>query len=375
METYSGDVAFERGADERRPIASTTKLMTALLTLERAKPGDLITAARYRGGPLETVIGLRPGEKMTVADLLRALLLYSANDAAVTLAEGVGGSREAFVRLMNRRARELGLSNTHYANPIGLDDPGNYSSARDLVKLTLTLQRFKFFRQTVNRTVATLESGATRRTIKNRNLLVRRDARVNGVKTGRTQGAGWVLVGSGRYKGVQLISVVLGSSSEQARQDDSLRLLKYGWSIYRFARPLTEGRELARVPIRYRRGAELPLIAGETVREVIRRGGPRAAVSVTGVPDDVAGPVREGQRLGTVVVRRGPKLVARVPLVAAAAVPEAGMTQRTKDYFTRPFTLLLVVAVLGCSVLVARMRRRPGTPGRRSRQGGEPEAA
>ena len=374
VETVSGDVAFQRKADERRPIASTTKLMTALLTLERAKPDQVIPAARYRGGPLETVIGLRPGEEMTVSDLLRALLLHSANDAAYTLAQGVGGSVPKFVRLMNKRARQLGLEDTHYANPIGLDDPGNYSTARDLVKLTLKLQEFKFFRQTVNRTQATLESGASTRTIRNRNQLVRRDARVNGVKTGQTQGAGWVLVASGRNnRGIQVIAAVLGSASDLARQDDALTLLKYGWSLYRVAEPLEEGREMARVPIRYRRGAELPLVAGETVTQVIRKGGPKATFSVVGVPDDVVGPIREGQRFGTIIVNRGSDVVARVPLVAAAAVPEAGVAQRTKDYFTRPFTLLLVVAVLGCTVLLAHMRRRPGSRKRRSRR--EPETA
>jgi D-alanyl-D-alanine carboxypeptidase (penicillin-binding protein 5/6) len=374
VEKVSGDVAFQRKADERRPIASTTKLMTALLTLERAKPNQIIPAARYRGGPLETVIGLRPGEEMTVADLLRALLLHSANDAAYTLAQGVGGSVPKFVRLMNQRARQLGLKDTHYANPIGLDDPENYSTARDLVRLTMKLQEFKFFRQVVNRTQATLESGAMPRTIRNRNQLIRRDSRVNGVKTGQTQGAGWVLVASGRNnRGIQVIAAVLGSDSDLDRQNDALRLLKYGWSLYRVANPLDEGREMARVPIRYRRGAELPLVAGESVSEVIRRGGPKATFSVIGVPDDVVGPIREGQRFGTIIVNRGSRIVARVPLVAAATVPEANVAQRTKDYFTRPFTLLLVVAVLGCTVLLARLRRRPGPRGRRSRR--EPETA
>jgi D-alanyl-D-alanine carboxypeptidase (penicillin-binding protein 5/6) len=375
VEAYSGDVAFERAPDERRPIASATKLMTALLALEQAKPGDEIEAARYRPGPLETVVNLREGETLTVADLLRALLLHSANDAAVTLAEGISGSRAAFVRRMNRRAQQLGLTNTRFANPVGLDDPNNYSSARDLVKLTLELRKFSFFRKVVNRTVATLESGFAVRTIRNRNQLVRREPWINGFKTGHTLNAGWVLVGGGRQNGVQLISVVLGSAGEAGRQQDTLNLMKYGFGLYRLARPLEEGHELASVPIRYRRGAELPLIAADTVREVIRRGGPAAEISVKGVPQDVAGPIREGQRFGTVVVRRGDAVVAEVPLVASAAVPEAGMAQRTKDYFTRPFSLLLVVAGLGCTVLLARLRRRPGPRKRGRGRGGEPETA
>ena len=123
----TGKVVFARAADRRRSIASTTKLMTALLTLEREKLATVMRASRYRAAPIESKIDLVPGERLTVADLMRALLLESANDAAVTLAEGVSGSRETFVRAMNRRARRLGLDRTRYANPIGLDEEGNYS--------------------------------------------------------------------------------------------------------------------------------------------------------------------------------------------------------------------------------------------------------
>ena len=136
-----GDVMFAKNAGERQSIASTTKLMTALLTLERARPREVFTAADYDAAPVESQIGLRPGERMTVSDLFEALLLESANDAAETLAEGISGSRDAFVADMNERAAELGLEDTSYANPIGLDDPPNYSTASDLAALTRELLR------------------------------------------------------------------------------------------------------------------------------------------------------------------------------------------------------------------------------------------
>src|SRR5919199_1112823 len=139
MEVSTGTVACSRRADERRAIASTTKLMTALLTLERAKLSDTFTAARYFPPPIESQIGLQPGERMKVRDLMRGLLVESANDAAMTLAQGVAGSPRAFVRAMNERAQQLGLRDTHYSNPIGLDQAGNYSSARDLVRLATFL--------------------------------------------------------------------------------------------------------------------------------------------------------------------------------------------------------------------------------------------
>jgi len=151
IEVSTGAVACSRGADQHRPIASTTKLMTALLTLERAKLSDTFTAARYFPAPAESKIGLDPGERMRVRDLMRGLLVESANDAAVTLAEGVSGSRKNFVRAMNRRAQQLKLTGTHYANPIGLDEAGNYSTARDLVRLAVVLRTNPFFRNVTDR--------------------------------------------------------------------------------------------------------------------------------------------------------------------------------------------------------------------------------
>jgi D-alanyl-D-alanine carboxypeptidase (penicillin-binding protein 5/6) len=132
---------LSRRADGRRAIASTTKLMTALVVLDREKLSKVVRAVPYRALPVESVAGLRPGERLTVADLVRAMLVASANDAAATLATRVGGSPERFVALMNASARSLGLRDTHFSNPIGLDEPGNYSSASDLVKLTLILRR------------------------------------------------------------------------------------------------------------------------------------------------------------------------------------------------------------------------------------------
>ena len=132
IDASDGHVLYARGPDQRRAIASTTKLMTALLVLERARPGEVFTAPDYDAAPAESRIDLAAGERMTVSDLLEALLLESANDAAVTLADGVSGSTGRFVAAMNRRAQALGLADTRYANPIGLDDPDGYSTAGDL---------------------------------------------------------------------------------------------------------------------------------------------------------------------------------------------------------------------------------------------------
>jgi D-alanyl-D-alanine carboxypeptidase (penicillin-binding protein 5/6) len=372
LESSTGNVAFAKQPDRRRSIASATKLMTALLVLERTKASTVLRGARYRALAVESKINLRAGERMTVADLLRALLIESANDAAVTLAEGVAGSRSAFVEEMNKRAEELGLENTHYSNPIGLDTAGNYSTARDLARLTLRLRRWRFFRQTVARAQVTLRSGDRVRTLQNRNRLARLPE-INGVKTGHTQQAGYVLVGSGRRDGVQLVSVVLGAPSESARESDTRKLLDWGYGRYRVVRAVEPGVVMARVPIRYRRGAELAIVTPRLARRFVIRRGTRLRRCGMEVPSEVSGPIRRGDRLGRLDVCRGERRVARVPLVAAAGVPEAGLTQRTKDWFTRPFSLLIVVlAGLAGTFLLARRRGGGSDPRRRVRG---PEAA
>ena len=368
IEVSTGIVACARNADERRSIASATKLMTALLTLERAKLSDVLEAARYDAPPIESQIGLEPGERMSVRDLMRGLLVESANDAAVTLAEGVSGSRRAFVRAMNRRAAELDLTNTRYANPIGLDEPGNYSSARDLVRLATILRTNEFFRTTVDRSSVSLTSGSRPRTFRNRNTLIGAYDWINGVKSGHTRQAGYVLVGSGRDgRGVQLVSAVLGTASPAARNAATLDLLRESFDRFQRITALERGDELDRVPIRYRRGAELALVVGRTVRRVVPRGQRRDVTHrVVGQPGEVAGPIVAGQRFGTVEILRRGEVVGRVPLVAASGVPTADFEQKAKAWFTGPLPILLAFAVLAGTVLVGRQLRRSLRDGRRA---------
>jgi serine-type D-Ala-D-Ala carboxypeptidase (penicillin-binding protein 5/6) len=364
LETTTGMVTCARAADQRRPVGSAVKLMTALLTLERADLDDTFRASDYVASPIESRIRLMPGQRMSVRDLLRGLLIESGNDAAMALAVGVAGSEQAFVRLMNRRARELELNNTQYRNPIGLDEPGAYSSARDLVKLATYLRSKPFFRRTVNQTGVTLATGD----FKNRNDLVREVEWVNGVKTGHTRGAGYVLVGSGRQDGIQVVSAVLGTLSEDQRDQDTLELLS--WAIPKFQRitAAPEGTSVdVAVPIRYRPGAELELVVGNNGERTVVPRGDRHRVKVRAVryPAEVQGPIAAGQELGTAEVLQDGRRIATVPLVAATDVPEAGLAQRTKSWFTRPLAVILAFAVLSGTVLLVRRRRRTGGPGRR----------
>ena len=309
-----------RNPADPRAMASATKLMTAYLALHRLDPARRLVAPPYQASPGESLLGLRPGERISVRDLLYGLLLASGNDAAVALAEGVAGSVPAFVREMNRAVRRLGLDDTSYANPIGLDSPENYSSPRDLATLSLRLRQVPLFRRIVDTPRITLHSGAVQRTVVNRNDLVGRVGWINGVKTGDTLGAGHVLVASGRRKGITLVSVVMGAPSIAARDEGTLALLRYGFSLYRLETPVREGEQLAAPPVP-NAGERLPLVAARSLRTPVRRG---EGVDVgVRVPDDLEAPIRRGERVGSAALAVGGAPAGRVPLLAGRSLSAA----------------------------------------------------
>ena len=239
-------LAAHRANTESCSIASTTKLMTALssrrqdLRLARRSPRRRTTRCRP-----SRCSGSRPASQIEVRDLLYGLLLVSGNDAAETLAVASAGSREEFVEQMNATARASASSDTSYANPVGLDEAGNYSSATDLTTLAIKLRRDSLFRQIFDTATTTIQSGAHPRSLTNRNVLVQTVPYVNGVKTGYTIEAGNVLVGSGEQKGVELVSAVLGAPSESERDSATLALLDYGFSLYHQRTPVKKGEQLA----------------------------------------------------------------------------------------------------------------------------------
>ncbi|MGH9051841.1 MAG: D-alanyl-D-alanine carboxypeptidase family protein [Acidimicrobiia bacterium] len=230
------DQGFDRelgslNPDERRAIASTTKMMTALVVLERAPLGELVTVSEEAAGVGEAEIGLVAGEALTVGDLLVALLIDSANDAAVALAEHVGGSEEGFVALMNETARRLGLADTHFANPHGLDDSGHYSTARDLLAIALAGMENPTFADLVGTRRAPFPStpdGGEREALTT-NTLLRSYPGTFGVKTGFTDEAGLALVAAAQQDERRVYAVVLGSEDHFA---DTVALLEYGFTAF-----------------------------------------------------------------------------------------------------------------------------------------------
>jgi D-alanyl-D-alanine carboxypeptidase (penicillin-binding protein 5/6) len=356
----TGQQLYAIDPNSQHAIASTTKLMTALITLQHVKRlNRIFTQMNFVPAPADSQIGLIPGEKMTVHDLLLALLIPSADDAAMDLAYNVGGrSVSRFVAMMNAEARKLGLTHTHYTTPSGLDTPGNHSSAADLSKLAdYDMQHLPFFRRAVARQSATLTSGRYVRHIQTTDTLLAQYPWIQGIKTGHTDDAGYVLVSQGQRDGMTLIATVLGTDSEDARNDNAVSLLDYGFADFHPIKPLHRGQVLARLPVAYSDN-RAELVAGAGYRSVVPRTD-RVSVDLS-QPKQLTGPLPKGKVVGHARVYVGTRQVAVVPLLLAHRLPAVSLLTKVTRFLGRSSTLT-VFALIAFAVAAgagARHRRR-----------------
>ena len=362
LDPSDGQALAAHDPSKERPIASTTKLMTAYLALKNLSMKQKLEVPAYSPGPAESVAGLIKGERLTVHDLLTAMMLPSANDAAVTVADGVAGSQKAFVAEMNQAAARLGLDHTSYANPIGLDAKDNYSSAADLADLSLELLGDRRFRKIVAEPEATLTSGSQERVVENTNTLLLSDPSVDGVKTGHTLDAGYVLVASAKRDGIPLIAAVLGAPSEADRDASAESLLDYGYSLYDTKRVVKKGEELAAAAVRYE-DDDLPLLAEHTISLAVRKD-QEVRVEVEG-PMHVEGPIADGERLGEVTVTIDGELADRTPLIAGRTVEEPTLIDRIGGPLVAALIVLAVVVILAAVAFLVRRRRHGDEQGER----------
>lgn len=363
VDARDGTVLASKGAERRSAIASTTKLMTAYVAMKELGPEKVVSAAPYEPIYGESLLGLQEGERVSVHDLLYGLMLVSGNDAAHTLAVAAAGSEARFVGQMNRYAAALGLADTHYANSIGLDQRGNYSTAADLATLTRRLQRLPTFARIADTRSARLPSLDPPRRIENSNDLLAMVPWATGVKTGHTFDAGYVLVASGERDGVSLVSVTIGSPTEESRFHENLELLEYGFSQYQRRLPIRRGQDLAEPEIRWS-GGRLPLRAERSLQVGVRRG-ERLDLRVR-APEEVEGPIRRGARLGSATVFVAGRKIGTVPLRASRAIPEASFFDRARAIVADnsiPIAILAFVILMVAVLLQSRRRTHGNDPG------------
>jgi D-alanyl-D-alanine carboxypeptidase (penicillin-binding protein 5/6) len=310
----SGRVLYAKGAEIRRPIASTTKIMTALLVLSSARMRDTVTVSPLAAAQGGASLGLATGERIRVRDLMFALMLQSSNDAAVALAEHVAGSVDTFVDRMNRRARAMGLRDTRFRSPNGLDDRG-YSTALDLAHITVRALRDPAFARIARAKFYTLPSpdGGTRH-LQNRNALLWLYPDAFGVKSGFTSAAGSCLVAAAERSELRLASVVLGAPAEAF--SDAATLLDWGFATFELRRVVLQGERFEPVEVS---GRDVAVEAAGTVQVTLRPG--TEVRRTVDLEPGLALPIAGGQRVGEVVVTsRGGRELGRTPVVSVEAV-------------------------------------------------------
>lgn len=334
LTTTDGRELWGRDARARRAMASTTKMMTAVVVLENASLDDLVTVKKPAPTVGESGMGLRSGETISVRHLLEGLLIQSGNDAAVALAEHVGGTVENFVKMMNAKAASLDLVNTHYLNPHGLDVPGHYTTAEDLTALARYAMRDPEFRRIVGTFSARVVTAKYTHQLTSTNLMLRIYSGANGVKTGWTDEAGYSIVVSAKRGDIEMVATVLGAASEQGRFGQATRLLDWGFAHYKMTPIATAGERTGNVRVSDYVERTVPSESVESTSvAVLDLAGPvRRRIDLK---PDVPAPVARGQRIGTMTVFQGDRLLAQLPVVAAKDVPAPTLGQRVGFFFIR----------------------------------------
>jgi D-alanyl-D-alanine carboxypeptidase (penicillin-binding protein 5/6) len=324
----SGEYLAGEDASARLPMASTTKIMVALVALEETDLEEEVTvspeAASFANPPYSNV-GLLPGDVLSVRELLMAAMISSGDDAAYALAESLGdGSVDDFVERMNGEAEALGLEDTSFQNPIGLDVRGQYSSARDLAEITRRAMRFPEFREMVATDYATITTQDREIPLANTNELLYIYPPATGVKTGTTPAAGPSLVASATAENESYLSVVLDARED--RFAASIRALEHGFAAYERVDLVLQGKRYARADVPYRREETVELVAKKSVDGLVDSNSD--VERKTRVMPDLPGSARPGTKLGEVVVRVDGKRVGECPLVARKGYDEASLWER-----------------------------------------------
>ena len=320
------EVNIEKGAHEKRPVASVTKIMTALLTFEEIKKGglslsDTVTASAHACSMGGSQIWLEEGETLSVEEMLKAVMICSANDCAVALAEKIAGTEEAFVSKMNERARDLSMNDTHFVNACGLDAEGHVSSAYDVALMSCELIKHEKASEYATIWQDTLRGGEF--TMTNTNKLLKSYNGLTGLKTGFTSNAGYCLSATAQKDGLSLCAVVLGGETSGERNADITALLNYGFANYISVVP-TPDRPLMPVKVVMGEKSFVPVELSRNEPVVLKRAEAKDVEKTVQLKDRLYAPVQKGQKVGTLVLSYGGKTIAEIDIAAADGVLRPG---------------------------------------------------
>lgn len=327
MDAATGTILWEKDAHTRLAPASVTKIMTLLLVLEALDSGkigwdDTVTASDAAAAKGGSQVYLEPGEQLPLRDMLKAVVVSSANDCATALAEHVAGSEAAFVELMNQRAAELGMQETHFVNCTGLDDgpdaDTHLTTAYDIALMSCALLKHEEIKEYTTIWMDTVRNGQFG--LSNTNKLVRFYDGTTGLKTGYTSAAGYCLSASAERGGMELVAVVLHCKTSVDRFESAKALLNYGFSGYALVTPQPEG-GIPPVPVVLGRQDSITPVPERSEPLLLEKALASQVQTAVTVDESVQAPVEAGQRLGTMTATAGERLLAEIPLVAPEAVP------------------------------------------------------
>lgn len=331
MDVLTGEVLYEKNADEPRHPASITKIMTILLAYEAIEAGhasmdDIVTISERAESMGGTQAFLAAGQAFPLSDLLKAVVVASANDASVAIAEHLAGSVEAFVELMNRRAKELGMTNSHFVNPHGLDDPEHKMSARDVAIVSRELlRRFPQVLELSSVWTYTFKVADNCCLLTNTNRMIRNYEGIDGLKTGWTSKSGYGISATGSRGETRLVAVVMGHDNPSTRFEEAARLLSWGFSGWESMFIVNGGELLREIPIFEGDHRTLGLVTARDLGVLVRKGKAKSLSQVMEVPNYLVAPVKQGEVLGALIVRDGENEVGRVELLADKDVPRLSL--------------------------------------------------
>lgn len=340
MEESTGNILYESNPDERLPIASVTKVMTMLLIMEAVDSGkisldDMVTVSENAMSYGGSTMFLETGEQLTVNDMLKGIAVASANDGCVAMAEHLAGSESAFVDMMNEKAKELGMENTHFMNTNGLDEDDHYSSARDVAIMSRELMKHETIFNYTSIWMDTLRGGKFQ--LANTNKLIRFYDGANGLKTGSTSKALCCLSAAAKRNDMQLIAVVLGAPTSAERFASAKSLLDYGFANYAVNTQITAGDEVQKIAVEKGVDKEVGVVAGDSCSTLVKKGQEDNITKEIKIDETITAPIEAGQKIGTMTISRDGEVIADIDLNASSAVEKKGIGLIIKDFFATIF--------------------------------------
>lgn len=340
MDYNTGEILAQKNANESLPPASLTKMMTSYIIEQRLASGDLkeddqvlmSQNAWCRGSSSQSCMYVPVNKTASVIDMLRGIIIQSGNDASKAMAEHIAGSEASFAILMNEQAQKLGMENSHFVNSTGMPAEGHEASALDLAKLARAIVKNSGDYYSIYSEKEFTYNGITQG---NRNALLATDPTVDGLKTGHTDAAGYCLVASSNRYGMRLISVIMGTKSQQARADQSRELLNWGFGHFTTVTKAPAGQFVSKVPVWFGEADEVELATGDNLQILTSKTQKNKITTVVDIPDSLEAPIKKGQEIGKMMAVIDGKAVASVPIIATNDIEQSGFLSRTWQHIVR----------------------------------------